>query len=59
MDNMAQIELIKHFHQHLKRILHLEIDINSAAEIWIERYAQLWREKQQSSTDMFNDLLQQ
>ena len=53
MDNMAQIELIRHYQEHLKRILHLDVDINSAAEIWIERYARLWREKQSSATESY------
>ena len=59
MDNVDQLKIIKHYQMHLKRILHSDVDINSAAKIWIERYAQLWREKHQPATKLYSDLFQQ
>ena len=46
MDNKQQIKEIKKYRNHLCKTMHKDVDLNTAAVIWINKYAKLWRLKQ-------------
>ena len=50
MDNHIQIEEIRKYRQYLSEILGEDIDEEVAARIWVMRYAEIWRMKQNSTT---------
>jgi hypothetical protein len=43
MDNQEQIREIMRYRLHLAHITHQEIDLETAALIWIRKYARVWR----------------
>ncbi len=43
MDNQEQIREIVKYQQYLARITHTEIDIDTAAQLWIIKFARAWR----------------
>jgi hypothetical protein len=43
MDNQEQIKEIMRYRLHLSRITHHEIDLETAALIWVRKYARVWR----------------
>ena len=45
MDNKQQIKAIKKFRNHLCKTIHKDVDLNTAAVLWINKYAKLWRLK--------------
>jgi len=50
MDNKQQIKEIKKYREHLSKSMHKSVDLNTAAELWIRKYAKIWRLKH-----MFSD----
>ncbi len=54
MDNKQQINRMKKYQEHLCRVLHKDMDFNTVAELWIQRYAKIWRDKH--SAIQFQDL---
>jgi hypothetical protein len=48
MDNLQQIEEIKKYCRYLNRTFSAKVDLEFAAQIWIRKYARLWRMKRQS-----------
>ncbi len=49
MDNQEQIKEIMRYRQHLSQITHHDIDQETAALIWVRKYARLWRLVQESA----------
>jgi len=45
MDNDTQISEIEKYHKFLTGLMGRDIDKNTAARIWIRKYAELWRIK--------------
>jgi hypothetical protein len=45
MDNIQQIEEIKKYYRYLNRTVGRKIDLEFAAQVWIRKYARLWRMK--------------
>lgn len=43
MDNFIQIKKIREFRQHLSKTTGKEIDMETAARIWVRKYAKIWR----------------
>ncbi len=43
MDNQEQIKEIMRYREHLSELTHTDIDLNTAALIWVRKYAQIWR----------------
>ncbi|MBD3345448.1 MAG: hypothetical protein GF401_10340 [Chitinivibrionales bacterium] len=43
MDNIQQIKEIAHYRRRLSRIAGKDIPFNTAARIWVRKYAKLWR----------------
>jgi hypothetical protein len=49
MDNHIQIEEIRKYRQYLSEILGKDVDEETAARIWVTKYAEIWRMKQDST----------
>ncbi|MGM0443146.1 MAG: hypothetical protein ACQEQV_03070 [Fibrobacterota bacterium] len=49
MDNIAQIEEIRKYRLFLSKFQNRYVDINTAALLWIKRYAKGWREMHRTS----------
>ena len=45
MDNYDQLSKILKYQEHLSTVVGKEIDNNVAAQIWIRKYAEVWRLK--------------
>jgi len=45
MDNLQQLKAIKKYRRYLNRMVNREIDLEFAAQIWIRKYARIWRMK--------------
>lgn len=48
MDNKQQIKEIKRYRDYLCRIQQRDIDLNTAAHLWVDKYAKLWRLKHET-----------
>ncbi len=45
MDNKQQIKEIQKYRCYLCKSMHKNVDINTAALLWIRKYAKIWRSK--------------
>lgn len=51
MDNKEQLSQITKFYKRLREEVCQDLDFNTAAQIWIKRYAQIWRSIERLSKD--------
>lgn len=43
MDNQEQLSQMEKFHERMQKEVCEDLDFNTAAQIWIKRYGQIWR----------------
>lgn len=43
MDNREQIKEIMRYKQYLSRVSHMEVDLETAAQLWVQKFARAWR----------------
>ncbi len=54
MDNREQIQEIIRYRKRLSRILNQDVDLETAATIWIRKYAGAWRKLHQYKTSVIH-----
>jgi hypothetical protein len=49
MENRAQVQEIYKYQRHLSRLKHKYVSLETAALLWIKKYAKEWRKEQSVS----------